>query len=456
MSHFLDQLQANSDFTLGQAHVCLARLKHQVICMSRTDDTPRLIGLDSFIDRLIETLIVPGHLLVEGNPGLAKTLACKTLAHMFGLGYKRAQFTPDMMPSDLLGRDVLKYEESNAGGPVQSNPKARVVHQWGPVFTNVLLADEINRGSPKLQSALLEAMEERMVTRLGESPIRVRPMSPFDEARFDEARVLRAYGPYFGEEGFDPLTSDGQCFVGMATQNPIEQEGVYPLAEAALDRFLYKTLLNYPNADQLKLIARLAFLTLPELPAHDPEKHVKTLYFFHRLRKMLFNENQLERWKKDPLHEKQVTLIDFTHMRKHDETEGALAQGEVPEKVYQLRATQRTWQESGDRKLVDRARRLTDHLNDKRMPYPEVETGSSPRGLLNLIRATMANALLNGDFEEDVLQPTWKNVRNVVYDVLRHRIRLTSSATAMGGRSEQVLNHLLDWLDDEHQRRHVP
>ena len=165
------------------------------------------VGQDETVERLLAALLVGGHVLLEGVPGVAKTLLANAVSRALGLDFRRAQFTPDMLPSDLTGTMTLR------GGELVFRP--------GPVFTSVLLADEINRTPPKTQAALLEAMEERQVTIEGES----RPLPP--------------------------------PFIVIATQNPIEYEGTYPLPEAQLDRFLFKLELGYPDEETEKRILGL-------------------------------------------------------------------------------------------------------------------------------------------------------------------------------------------------------
>jgi MoxR-like ATPase len=165
-----------------------------------------IVGQDAVVSRVIMGLFLQGHILLEGVPGLGKTLLLKTLSQCMGLAFKRVQFTPDLMPSDIIGTRIFKQHDSNSD----------FVFEQGPVFTNLLLADEINRGTPKTQSALLEAMQERQVTVAG---------------------ITHALPP---------------PFLVLATQNPIEMEGTYPLPEAQLDRFLFK--LDVPFPDQFELV----------------------------------------------------------------------------------------------------------------------------------------------------------------------------------------------------------
>jgi MoxR-like ATPase len=168
-----------------------------------------IVGQQGVVDGVLTCLVADGHVLLEGVPGLGKTLLVRTLAGCLGLDHRRIQFTPDLMPADILGTQIL--EEGEDG-------RRRIRFQEGPVFTQLLLADEINRATPKTQSALLEAMQERQVTVAGER--RVLP-SPF--------------------------------FV-MATQNPLEQEGTYPLPEAQLDRFFFKVLVPFPTLSELETV----------------------------------------------------------------------------------------------------------------------------------------------------------------------------------------------------------
>ncbi|MEX2353698.1 MAG: AAA family ATPase, partial [Gammaproteobacteria bacterium] len=183
-----------------------------------------IVGQDAVVEDLLITLLVGAHCLITGMPGTAKTLLVRTLATSLGLTYKRIQFTPDLMPTDVTGTDIIE-EDSTTGHKT-----------WtfipGPVFTNVLLADEINRTPPKTQSALLEAMQERSVTVRGKNHI----LSP--------------------------------PFLVLATQNPIELEGTYPLPEAQLDRFLFNVILDYLDADEeLAVVNR--YTTRMDMPEVD-------------------------------------------------------------------------------------------------------------------------------------------------------------------------------------------
>ena len=183
---------------------------HELLVAARLEMAKRIVAQSEMIDGLLTALIAGGHILLEGVPGLAKTLAVKTLAEITGLEFKRIQFTPDLLPADLTG--TLIWEQASASFSVRR----------GPVFANVILADEINRAPAKVQSALLEAMEEKQVT--------------------------------IGEKSY-PLPDP---FFVLATQNPIEHEGTYALPEAQLDRFLLKLLVRYPDPEEELLILNFA------------------------------------------------------------------------------------------------------------------------------------------------------------------------------------------------------
>lgn len=169
----------------------------------------RIVGQDAVLDDLLIAFFSGGHVLMEGVPGLGKTLLVRTLAEVTGLEFSRIQFTPDLMPSDIVGTKLIVEDAEG---------RKRFEFQQGPVFANLVLADEINRATPKTQSALLEAMQEQHVTVGGET---------------------------------HPLPSP---FLVLATQNPLEMEGTYPLPEAQLDRFMFKVIVRFPSADELRLI----------------------------------------------------------------------------------------------------------------------------------------------------------------------------------------------------------
>jgi MoxR-like ATPase len=301
-----------------------------------------VVGQRALLEGLLTGLLARGHVLVEGVPGLAKTTAVRGLAQALGLGFRRVQFTPDLLPGDLIGTLVYLPDER------------RFTVRRGPIFTPVLLADEINRAPAKVQSALLEAMEERQVT--------------------------------IGEESFglpDP-------FFVMATQNPIEHEGTYPLPEAQVDRFLLKLVVPYPSAaEELEIAARDG-----ERPAVVTA--VADAATVEALRRAAAAVHVAE-----PVADYAVRLVRAT---RDPAAAGA-----------RLRAA---------------ADRTVDGL---------VAVGASPRASVFLLRAARARALLDG---RDFATP--HDVKRVAPDVLRHRVLLTYEAEADGVASEAVVDAVLD------------
>ncbi len=294
------------------------------------DEVARVIvGQEKLVDRLLLALITNGHILLEGVPGLAKTLSCNTLAKVLGLDFKRISFTPDLLPADVVGTMVYSPKTG------EFSPKK------GPVFSNLLLADEINRAPAKVQSALLEAMQERQVT--------------------------------IGDETY-ALPSP---FLVLATQNPIEQEGTYPLPEAQVDRFMFKCLVESPSmADERRIMQRFA--------------------------------EAIEK----PVAKTVVTPEEIASLRE------ALSMVYCDEKV-------------GDYILAI--------VFKTRESNSYVQNGASPRATLALNLAARGNALLKGR-----AYTTPQDVKEVVYDVLRHRIILTYEAEAEGITSEDIIDSVLD------------
>ncbi len=303
----------------------------------RTSLQASIIGQPRLVERLILTLLADGHLLVEGAPGLAKTKAINALAERIEGEFKRVQFTPDLLPGDITGTEIYRPQTQTFD------------FQAGPIFHNLILADEINRAPAKVQSALLEAMAERQVTVGG---------------------VTR------------PLP---QVFMVMATQNPIEQEGTYPLPEAQLDRFLMHVKIDYPDASAEQEILRLARgeAMTPTLSNADPLTQA------------------------DILKARQEALA--LHMS--DAVEQYL--------VQLIIATREPGQYSED---LDRW----------------IEFGASPRGTIALDRCARAHAWLAG---RDYVSPD--DVRAVAHDVLRHRILLSFEAEARGMTSQTIIDELL-------------
>ena len=297
----------------------------------------RIVGQKILTDRLIEALIADGHLLVEGAPGLAKTKAIRELARAIEAGDHRIQFTPDLLPADLTGTDVYRPEDGSFR------------FEQGPLFHNLVLADEINRAPAKVQSALLEAMAERQVT--------------------------------VGRKTY-PLP---ELFLVMATQNPIEQEGTYPLPEAQLDRFLMYVQIGYPDAD-----AERKILSLVREEARGSEQPT----FDHVSQKTIFaaRREALDLFVSPALEEYMVQLVLATRN---------------PEPY--------------DRSLAD-----------------TVRCGASPRGTISLDRCARAHAWLEG---ADFVTPD--HVQAVAKDVLRHRILLTFEAEADGQTTDGLLDTLI-------------
>lgn len=296
-----------------------------------------IIGQPQLVERLLLTLLADGHLLVEGAPGLAKTKAINALADRMEGEFKRVQFTPDLLPGDITGTEIYRPETQSFD------------FQAGPIFHNLILADEINRAPAKVQSALLEAMAERQVTVGG---------------------VTRALP---------------EVFMVMATQNPIEQEGTYPLPEAQLDRFLMHVKIDYPDANAEQSILRLA---RGEALAHKDYDGSK-------------------------LTEKHLIAARGQVLQMH-------MSEAVEEYLVQLIIATREPGKYGD----DLAR--------------WVEFGASPRGTIALDRCARAYAWLEG---RDYVSPD--DVRAVAHDVLRHRILLSFEAEASGLTTDTVINELL-------------
>jgi MoxR-like ATPase len=293
-----------------------------------------IVGQDTLLERMVVALLARGHLLVEGVPGLAKTMAVKTLAEAIGGEFQRIQFTPDLVPADIVGTRVFNQKQ----GEFQVS--------LGPVFANLVLADEINRAPAKVQSALLEAMQERQVT-IGRETYRLP----------------------------DP-------FLVMATQNPIESEGTYPLPEAQVDRFMLKVLIGYPTpTEEFVIVERMAAGLEHASRAIDPEQ---------------LNELQ----------------------RAADEVfvDPALIEYAV--------------------KLANATRQLAAVGLGELSPY--VTFGASPRASINLILAGRALALVRG---REYALPD--DLREIAPDVLRHRFVLSYQALADGVTADDVIDRIL-------------
>lgn len=304
----------------------------------RSQLTKRIIGQAQLVDRLLVALLADGHLLVEGAPGLAKTTAIKALAEHLTGNFHRIQFTPDLLPSDVTGSEIYRAETG------------LFEFQRGPIFHNLVLADEINRAPAKVQSALLEAMGERQVS--------------------------------VGMRTF-PLD---RLFMVMATQNPIEQEGTYPLPEAQLDRFLMHVVIGYPSAQAEKEILHLARNDYRQgQPAADIRLTAEQVFEARAQAADIFMAESVE----------QYLLALVLATRDPGTLDPELAR----------------W----------------------------IAFGASPRGTIALDRCARAMAWLNG---RDYVTPD--DIRAVAFDVLRHRILLTFEAEAEGITADTVIQGLID------------
>jgi MoxR-like ATPase len=306
-----------------------------------------VVGQRSLLDRLVIALLAGGHVLIEGVPGLAKTRAVRAMARALDLPFRRIQFTPDLLPADLTGTQVYRP----ATGTFDVRP--------GPIVTSVLLADEINRAPAKVQSALLEAMQERQIT-VG-----------------DETIVL-------------PDT-----FWVLATQNPIEHEGTYPLPEAQLDRFLMKLIVGYP--------ARAAELEMLELPG----------------------------------------VSDSTPSESELDGPGPEPPLFRPEDVLRLREVAASIRIAPAIKeyIVDLVRATRDPGAYGLAIGPLVEVGASPRASIALVRAARGHALLAG---RDYVTP--HDVKGLARDIMRHRILVSYEADAEGLSPDDILQRVLDHI----------
>ncbi len=297
----------------------------------------QIVGQSQLLDRILIALLADGHLLVEGAPGLAKTKAISTLSSGLEADFQRVQFTPDLLPGDITGTDIFR-------------PQTGVFEfQQGPLFHNLVLADEINRAPAKVQSALLEAMAERQIS--------------------------------VGSNTY-PLP---ELFLVMATQNPLEQEGTYPLPEAQLDRFLMHIFVDYPDAHAELEILRLVRAENKQEKIAQPEELSQELLFAARQEVLNLNMNE-------NVEQYIVELIIST--RANNTRSDNLA----------------SW----------------------------IEYGASPRGSIALDRCARAHAWLNG---KDYVSPD--DVQAIAHDVLRHRLIISYEAEANGVTTDQVIDELL-------------
>lgn len=292
-----------------------------------------IVGQDVVVDQILLSIFSGGHALLVGVPGLAKTLMVNTLAEALGLNFKRIQFTPDLMPSDILGSEIL-----------DENRTFKFIK--GPIFSNIILADEINRTPPKTQAALLEAMQERSVTIAGHN--------------------YKLDLPYFV----------------LATQNPIEQEGTYPLPEAQLDRFMFSINLDYPSFSEEVQVVKST--------TSDLKQTINPLFTAQE-------------------------ITDFQHL---------IRRIPVADNVIEYAVT-----------LVSKTRPTNDLATDYIKNY--IDWGAGPRASQNLILAAKAHAAFNGKFSPDI-----EDVKAVAIGILRHRVVKNYKADAEGITIEQIIKQL--------------
>ena len=298
-----------------------------------------IVGQKYLVDRLIVGLLANGHVLLEGVPGLAKTLAVKTLSQCLRADFKRIQFTPDLLPADVLG--TLIYSPS----------KGEFTTKKGPIFTNLLLADEINRAPAKVQSALLEGMQERQVT--------------------------------IGDETY-PLP---QPFLVLATENPIDQEGTYPLPEAQMDRFMLKLVVHYPDReDELRILNANANVSVSHTV--NPVVDAETIFRSRKLIDGIYLDEKLKGY-----------LVDVVLATRNPDTYGASELGAF------------------------------------------IRFGASPRATISLALASKAVAFMNG---RSFVTP--QDIKDVGLDVLRHRVIVTYEAEAENVTSDDIIKKIFETI----------
>lgn len=315
------------------------REESSFIALLKSEMAKVIVGQDKMVDRLLIGLLSSGHILLEGVPGLAKTLAISTLSNVVNTGFKRIQFTPDLLPADLIGTMVYNQKTSE------------FIPKKGPVFSNFILADEINRAPAKVQSALLEAMQERQVT--------------------------------IGDTSY-PLPLP---FMVMATQNPIEQEGTYPLPEAQVDRFMLKLKIDYPSREEeQKILDKMAKGKIPEVS-------------------------------------KVVSIDEIVSAR--DIVNEIYIDPKVEEYIINIVFATRQPTESGLEDLSGL-----------------IEYGASPRATIFLVQAARAHAFIRG---RGYVTP--EDIKSVGMDVFRHRIIITYEAEAENITTEDIVQKIFDNIE---------
>jgi MoxR-like ATPase len=313
---------------------------HALIVEIKSELQRVLIGQEQVIEQTMVALLASGHVLIEGVPGLGKTLLVRALSQLFGGHFGRIQFTPDLMPSDITGHSMFDMDAK------------KFIVRKGPVFTNLLLADEINRAPAKTQAALLEVMEEQRVTIDGTSYTVDKP------------------------------------FMVLATQNPIEQEGTYPLPEAEVDRFMLKVFISYPNFDdEVSLVKNLS------LADQSNKKYLENV------RQVLSAEQ----------------LISLRKLADH-----IVCDEQVLNYAVRIVRATREW--------------------------PGLLKGAGPRGSIYLVKAAKARALING---ESYITPD--DIKAVALPVLRHRVLLSADREIEGAMADQILSEILQEIEAPRQ-----
>ncbi len=309
----------------------------------KTELNKVIVGQDEIIEKLLISLYAKGHCMLIGVPGLAKTLLIKTLGEILGLHFSRIQFTPDLMPSDITGSEILEEDRSTG--------KKAFRFMKGPIFANIILADEINRTPPKTQSALLEAMQEYSVTTAGET-----------------------------------FTLDEPFFV-LATQNPIEQEGTYPLPEAQLDRFMFSLWLDYPKfEEEVEIVKRTTTIQKNQIESSISKEDI--LKFQEIIKDIPVADNTID---------------------------------------YAVR-------------LASATRKGSDYSDEKLAEW--IRWGAGPRASQYLILGAKVRAVLHNRFSPEI-----EDVRAIASSVLRHRIVTSFNAEAEGVSIENIISHIIEKND---------